>query len=78
MVASLISVFSARCAQPVISATRFFLGAAAAWVCGSSIRLGEGMEDGAKATIDASFPGSAKAKGLVNFAPSMARRKRPG
>ena len=51
MVASLISVFKARCAQPVISATRSFNWPCAEKICASSLGLGAGICLGAMSSM---------------------------
>ncbi len=79
IVASLMSVFSAFCAQPVISATRRFRSPSAGNTCGSSLRLTGGTRFGAISSIARSrASGMKRAKGRPIFAPSSARRKRPG
>ena len=72
--ASLISVLSARCAQPVISATRIFLSAT--WnVCGSSLRDTGGITFGAILIIARSRgSGMNRMKGRPILAPSSASR----
>ncbi len=73
------SVFSAFCAQPVISATRIRRAPCAGNTCGSSLRLTGGMTFGAIASIARSrASGIRNAKGRPIFAPSSASRNRVG
>ena len=79
MVASLISVLSAFCAQPVIRATRALRGPVAGKTCASSLRLTGGMVLGAIASIARRrASGIRRAKGLASFAPASAARNRIG
>ena len=79
IVASLISVFNAFCAQPVISATRFFFGAVGAKLCGSSLRLTGGITLGAISSIARRRgSGISPAKGAPILASSSATRNRIG
>jgi hypothetical protein len=79
IVASLMSVLSARCAQPVISATRILRSPFAGNTCGSSLRLTGGTCFGAMASIAFSrASGIRKAKGRPILAPRSATRNRVG
>ena len=79
MVASLMSVLSAFCAQPVISATRIRRVPVAAKTCGSSLRLTGGTCFGAIATIARSrASGRKRASGRAIFAPRSESRKSVG
>ena len=79
MVASLISVLSAFCAQPVIRATRLIRGPVAAWVWGLSLREGVGRRRGAMPIMARRrLSGMNRAKGRARPAAKSARRKRVG
>ncbi len=78
-VASLMSAFSAFCAQPVISATRIRRSPSAGKTCGSSIRLRGAISAGAISSIALSrASGISRAKGRPIFAAISASRNRPG
>ncbi len=73
------SVLSAFCAQPVISATRIRRSPSAGKVCGSSLRLTGGITRGAISTIARSrASGSSPANGRPSFAAASASRNRVG
>jgi hypothetical protein len=77
-VASLISVFSAFCAHPVINATRIFL-CGTLKTCGSSLRLTGGICFGAISSIARNrASGIIQANGRPNLAPRSASRNRVG
>ena len=77
MVASLMSVLSARCAQPGISATRARLAPIAAKVWPSSLRLTGGISLGAIASMARRRGSGSKAEnGRATLAASSASRKR--
>ncbi len=79
IVASLMSVLSAFCAQPVISATRILGVTSGGKVCGSSLRLTGGIRFGAIASIARSrASGTSRAKGRPSLAATSAARKRIG
>jgi hypothetical protein len=79
MVASLISVLRAFCAQPVIKATRLRFSPLAGKDCGSSLRDTGGTCFGAISNIAFNrASGIKKAKGRPILAPRSASRNRPG
>ena len=73
------SVFSAFCAQPVISATRLRGAPCAGKLCGSSLGLTGGIVLGAISIIARNrASGINRAKGRPIFAPRSANRNRAG
>ena len=79
IVASLMSVFSAFCAQPVSSATRRRRGPSATNTCGRSLRLRAGNRGGAMSSIARSrASGTIRRNGRAIRAAPSASRNRPG